>query len=350
MGKSRQPPPPDPNVIAATQGTLNRQNITDIASVNRPQQYSPYGSNTWSSDPSGLYWTNTQTEDPRITNAFWRQLSTQDNMMGLADQMRGAISGNLFNGPGGQYRAFDPQNIPGMQATVDPGQTMGQVDLSGIQDLPGQNGFGAERQKVEDAMYGRQTAKLDPEYAKRQSALETQLLNQGFARGSEGFNTALADLGKEREQAYSGARNDSIIGGGQEQSRLFQDALAGRQQGVGERYQAGNFWNNANQQDYSQRFQSGQYQNASRQQRFGEELAKRNNMMNEWQQLLYGNSPNTPQIQGTAQIQGPNAPDFTSAAMGAYNGQVASANARQGNKNANTGAGASIASAAIMAF
>lgn len=348
MGKSRQPPPPDPFAIANAQGTLNRENIQDISRANRPNQYSPYGSSTWEFDPNNpLSATQRTTEDPRITANFFKSLATEGNMMDLADAMRGGVYGSLFNGPGGQYRAFDPQNIPSMQATVDPGQTLGSVDLSGIQDLPGQNDFGGERQKVEDALYSRQTSRLDPQYQQQQKALETDLMNQGFARGSEAWNQAMGDFNREKEQAYSGARNDSILAGGGEQSRLFADALSGRQQGVGERYQAGDFWNNANQQDYAQRFQSGQFQNAARNQRFGEELTKRSNILNEWQQMMYGNSPNTPQIQGTAQIAGPNAPDFTSAAMGAYNGQVANANSRQSSKNAGLGGAASIAAAFI---
>lgn len=349
MGKSRQPAPPDPVAVANTQGQLNRENIQDLARVNRPNQNTPFGRSTWESDPSGMNWTNTQEYDPRLLENYWKQVATENNMMGLADFMRGGVMSTIQD-QNGWYRPFDPTTIPSMQATVDPNEVIGQVDLSGIQELPGQNNFGAERQKVEDALYGRSTGRLDPEWNQRQQALETQLLNQGFTRGSEAYNNAIGDFERQREAAYSGARNDAIAAGGGEQSRLFADALAGRQQGVGERYQAGTFYNQAGQQDYSQRFQSGQYQNAARSQRFGEELAKRQNVMNEWQQLLYGTSPQSPTFGNTAQIQGPSAPDYTSAVMGSYNGQVANANARQSSKNAGTGAAAGIASAAIMAF
>ncbi len=351
MGKSKQPSPPDPNVIAGTQGQLNRQNIADIAAANRPQQFTPFGSNTWSQDPSGLYWTNYQNIDPRIVNNYYKQIGLEDQGMDLGSFMMNNVYSTIRS-PDGTYRAFDPTTIPGMQTTIDPSMTIGQVDLQGLQEIPGENDFGGERQRVEDATYGRQTARLDPQFNQRQKSLEDDLMNQGFARGSEGWNQAMDSLNREREAAYSGARNDAIAMAGGEQSRLFNDALAARGQGVGERFQSAGFFNNAGQQDFSQRFQAGQFQNANRSQRFGEELAKRNQVIDEFTRMLGLSSGGTqlPQFQGAAQINGPSAPDFTSAAMGAYNGQVAGANARQGNKNSNTGAVASIGAAALAAF
>ncbi len=347
MGKSRAPAPPDPQVVASTQGQLNRENIMDMARVNRPNMNSPFGTSTWTTE-DGLNYTNNQTYDPRILDNYWKQVGLESGMLDSADKMRANVMGNLFNGPGGSYRAFDPQHIPGMVDSINTNQVIGDVDLSGLSALPGQDDFGGERQRVEDAMYGRSSARLDPEWQSRKAALESDLMNQGFARGSEGYNSAMGDYERQREAAYAGARNDAVMGGGQEQSRMFGDALAARQQGAGEQFQRAGFYNQAAGQDYDQRFTSGQFQNANRAQRFGEELSKRNQMLNEYSQMLGMSGPQAlPQFQTAAQIQGPGPADYTSAAMGAYNGQVANANARQGSKNAGIGGAATIAAAFV---
>lgn len=349
MGKSSFPQPPDPNVLAGIQGNLNNDSALMAARLNRPNQSSPFMSSQWTPSADGSWWSNRTEYDPRITNAYFNQLQAQGKGYDLAGSMADAVRSTVMDPNTGWYKPFDP-SIPAAYGAPQTNDLIGDVDLSGVSKAPDTSDYSGDRQKVEDAMYGRQTARLDPQYQQRQSALETQLMNQGFARGSEGWDTAMANLGREREQAYSGARNDAITGGGQEQSRMFSDAMAGRQQGVGEQFQRAGFYNTAAGQDYGQRFQQGQFGNAIRSQRFGEELAKRNQSFNEFAQLLSGAPTQTPQLSNPTQIQGPQAPDYTSAALGAYGGQQQAAAARQGNKNASTGAGAGIASAAIAAY
>lgn len=347
MGKARQPSAPDPMAISNIQGQLNSQALIDAAAINRPQQESPFGYTHWGSDPSGKYWTQYYQPDQRIVDNFYKQLGIENSMMDLASFMKDNIYSTIRS-PNGTYRAFDPTDIPGMVATVPNNDVIGEIDLSGVSDIPGLDDYSADRQRVEDAMYGRQTSRLDPEWSGRQARLESDLANQGFARGSEGWNNAVSDFERQREAAYSGARNDAIVGGGAEQSRMFADALAGRQQGVGEQFQKGTFYNTAAGQDFGQRFQSGQYQNAARSQRFGEELAKRNQVLSEFSQLMgMSGPPQLPQFQTPAQIQGPGAPDYTSAALGAANAAQSGANARNASKGAGLGGAASIAAAFV---
>lgn len=141
------------------------------------------------------------------------------------------------------------------------------------------------------------------------------------------------DFERQKADAYAGARNDTIAAGGDEQSRLFADALSGRGQQFGERQSNAAFGNQAAEQDFGQRFQSGQFQNAIRSQRFGEELTQRNQPFAEFMQLVHGNSPNMPNMSNTAQIQGMQAPDYMSAvgmnqagAQNAYNQQMGARN------------------------
>jgi hypothetical protein len=154
---------------------------------------------------------------------------------------------------------------------------------------------------------------------------------------------------REQESALGAARDQSIIGGGAEQSRLFGDALAARQQGVGERFQQGDFANRASLQDFNQRIAEGNFRNAGRGQRFGEELAKRNQAFSEYGQLIHGTGANNqPQFGGAAgQVGGVGAPDFMGAAMGEYGANLQNHNAAQARRQADTNA--AITSAAKIA-
>lgn len=349
MGKSSAPPAPDPNVLAGVQGNLNNEAALMAARLNRPNMSSPFMSSQWTPSPDGSWWSNRTEYDPRITNAYFKQLEAQGKGYDLAGFMGDAVKSGIIDPNTGWYKPFDP-SIPAAYEAPEAGQTIGQVDLNGVQDIPGLNDFGGERQRVEDSLYDRQTSRLDPQYDQQRKTLENELMNQGFARGSEGWNHEMEAFNRDKEMAYSGARNDAIAAGGSEQSRMFGDAMSARGQGVDERFRGAGFFNDANQQDFAQRFQQGQFGNAVRSQRYGEELTKRNQPLSEFAQLLYGQPAQTPSLSNPTQIQGPQAPDFTSAAMGAYNGQVNAANARQGSKNAGVGAAGAIGSAALMAF
>jgi len=78
----------------------------------------------------------------------------------------------------------------------------------------GQVGTGDDaRQQATDAAYKQATSRLDPQWDKRMEAQRTQLLNQGFDPSSEGFQSAMTDLGNQRNDAYSSAeRNAQQIG------------------------------------------------------------------------------------------------------------------------------------------
>ncbi|MFC3228792.1 tail fiber domain-containing protein [Marinibaculum pumilum] len=109
-----------------------------------------------------------------------------------------------------------------------------------------------QRQRVEDALYERASARLDPQFEQAQSSLHNSLVNQGIFPGQPAYSKAMEDFGRTKNDAYSSAVNDAILAGGGEQSRLFGLGLAGRQQGFDEALASGNFANQAQQQAYGQ--------------------------------------------------------------------------------------------------
>lgn len=167
---------------------------------------------------------------------------------------------------------------------------------------PGTEDFGAGRQRVEDALYRRATSRLDPMFAHERDGLEQRLANQGITQQSnpEAYARAVDTFARARTDAYDQALAAAVAGGGAEQSRLF-----------------------------------GQ-QTAARQNALQEALALRNQPINELAALL-GASPGVamPQFQPFAPVT-VGAADYTSPALAAYQGQVAAHNAQAQSQSALT--------------
>jgi hypothetical protein len=97
-----------------------------------------------------------------------------------------------------------------------------------------EGGFSADRQRVEDALMGR----LGTQRERDMESLRTQLTNQGVNIGTEAYSRALQDF----ERTNTDMRTNAILASGQEQSRL-----------LGEARGAAGFTNEARQQDFANR-------------------------------------------------------------------------------------------------
>jgi hypothetical protein len=94
-----------------------------------------------------------------------------------------------------------------------------------LADLPEYQALGAAddatRQRVENALYERQTSRLNPEFDKQERDMTNRLTRMGFVPGTDAYNKAAGEFGRTRNDAYTGARREAIIGGGAEQERLY---------------------------------------------------------------------------------------------------------------------------------
>lgn len=72
---------------------------------------------------------------------------------------------------------------------------------------------------LEDSLYEGSMSRLNPEFANREEAVRTQLANQGLDPNSEAGRGALFQLGQQRNDAFSGARQQAASMAGQEQAR-----------------------------------------------------------------------------------------------------------------------------------
>ena len=204
------------------------------------------------------------------------------------------------------------------------------LDFSGLAkqqtNLGLNNDFSGERQRVEDALYNRSKSRLDPQFEIGQRDLETKLYNQGVQPGTEAWDRELSSLGRQKQDAYSGARTDAITAGGAEQSRMY-----------GMDYQTAN--------------QNATLQNQGRQQGLNELFSMRQTPLQELQLLQGGGTAGAGAAGGrpgaggqdvaNTDIGGAFASDLSARTAG-YQGQVAT-------NNANTSAAAAATTAIIMA-
>lgn len=106
------------------------------------------------------------------------------------------------------------------------------VSMDNLPDLPGSGGYEASRKSVEDALYSR----LNPQLQQARSARETDLANRGIRIGSAAYDRAMQGVGQNENDA----RQQVVLAGGQEQSRMAGLDSSARAQQLQERYQSAN--------------------------------------------------------------------------------------------------------------
>lgn len=418
MGGGKAPRPPDTVGAAEAQGEANVEAARITAALNRVNQVGPNGTVSYSQDPNNpdsftqtttlspeqqaLYNSNTYGQQQRTDlgnrqlGMYGQQIGTGINTEGLPQLQSSANPTDQVSGINARSVAtgrIPTANLPRFERQQGQQYQQG-LDYSSATQLPGNEDFGAERQRVEDAMYGRGASRLDDQFSRREEDQRSQLINRGLREGTEAYANAERDLNQSRTDAYGDLRDRAINAGSQEQSRLFSQALAARQQGVGETTQQGqfandaaqlgnqyglqrrqqaasergqafgenttqaNFGNAATQQNFSNELARGAFQNDAQQQEFTQRLAQAQlqnqtraqgvgeQQINQDQQLqglnfLYGGGYQPAQFANGADgaAGGVQAPDIIGALNQQYQGQADAYSADQARRSSNTQAG-----------
>lgn len=194
MGKkSKTPEAPNYTAIAQQQQQLGQQAWGDALNANRPNQSNQFGNLTWEQDPTTGQWTQTSTLNQQQQDIFNSQ---QGNQQALAD-----ATGNALRG-------FDT----------------GQVDFSGLGAMPQVGGY---NQQAIDTYRQLQA----PQLQQQRGAAEAKLAAMGLNTGSgKAWENAQRAIGTNENQADLQAIQAGIGQGNTE----YQQAMAGRQQGVNE--------------------------------------------------------------------------------------------------------------------
>lgn len=141
--------------------------------------------------------------------------ATQTNPFGATSQWSKGPNGQYtqnqsFGGPlGGAVQGLEGQFANAWQNPLD-------------------NGAQA-RQHAQDAIYGQETSRLDPQWTQREHDFTSGMANQGITDpNSKAYQDAYSNFGRSRNDAYQQANYGSIMGGGQEAQRQQQMDLTSR--------------------------------------------------------------------------------------------------------------------------
>jgi len=172
----------------------------------------------------------------------------------------GSLLSTPFNPTSGAPGAGNAWNImSGLTAKTgyDPGGNIqtGLGDAGAITKDYGPGDFSADRQRVEESLYGR----LNPQLQKDRSAIEQRLADQGIRYGSQAYASAMDDYNRQSNDA----RLAVTAQGGQEQQRMMDMAA-----------QRAGFQNAAQQQQYQQNLGAGSFANAAQAQQNSQNAAQ----------------------------------------------------------------------------
>ena len=185
FGIQNAPAAPDYTGAATATAAGNLAAAQQATRANRVNQYTPYGSLTYQENPNGTWDQNMN------LSSTGQQLLNADNQsaLGLA-----GLQSNAMQGVAGQQgRGWNDSALT--PSAINPGQT------------------------AQDAIM----ARLNPQFDRRQSALETQMANQGIARGTEAWNNGMTDLNNARNDATSQAALQGIGLGQQARQQGIQE-------------------------------------------------------------------------------------------------------------------------------
>jgi hypothetical protein len=373
--KPDPPQPPDPIRTAAGATATNVGTAIANQQMNNINQITPQGALTYSQTGTYTYndpttgssyqiplTTATQSLSPDQQQLQSLGMQSQQNLAGLAAQQSGSLQ-NLLSTPfNSNFNAqaylqqnpdiaeyarshgLDPiqfatqhyQNYGINEGRSGGAPAQGDINLltgqpyaqTGFADVGGQqrylgdagaitrdygpaDNFSADRQRVEESLYGR----IDPQLQRDRQALETRLQDQGIRYGSAAYNQAMDDWNRQSTDA----RLAVTAAGGQEQQRMMDMAAkragfqnAAQLQQFQEFQQRGMFANQAQAQDYQQAALRGQFanaglaqnfarnqavygaQNQARQQSLAEQYAQRNQPINEISALMSGSQVKDP--------------------------------------------------------
>lgn len=176
MGSLFSPPQGQNYNDAAHAQYASSQHVTDQQTQqNRPDQQNAYG--------SGVQWTIGPDGRPRMIQNFGGQL------------------GGAMNALQGQFAA----------SAGDPFM-----------------GGDAAREQAINASFGQARSRLDPMFAQNEESLEAKLANQGLSPGTEAYDNARAQFGRDKNDAYSSAMNSAIGMGNEAADQVFRQNMAAR--------------------------------------------------------------------------------------------------------------------------
>lgn len=193
-----------------------------------------------------------------------------------------------------------------------------QIDTSNFSNMPLNAGVTAQ-----DLILNR----LQPTIERGDISFKQALANQGLAPGTEAYNAAFRNREMSKNDLYNQAALQGINLDMSARQQQLNEALGiGGFQNQAQLNRAG-LYNQALGQDFSQGLQRAQFGNQAQQQQITQDLALRNQPLNELSAIMSGSQVQLPQFPGYTPAQVAPAPTFAGT-QAQYQGQLAAANAQ----------------------
>ncbi len=312
---SKSAPAPDYRGAAEEQAQSSREVTEQQTWANRPNQYTPFGSQTWTNeqvyDPSTQQylnqWNQYTTLDPEMQAALDSQQQLNRNRSDLgnalfpraADEFGSAMDWSQFTDLSGtpQGSNYDRSNLPGLVGSVDTSQMQSVDPSSRYYDQAG------------NAVMEQFNRRMEPQFQQQNSAKDAELRARGMKPGDAAYDAEMGKLSMQQSDARQNAMSQATQMAGSEAARMygmdqstraqqFQEGQAGadlankaRQQAAAEQLQYG-------QQGFNQSMQQANYQNTLRQQQIAEEMQRRGFSLNEINALISGQQVGMPSMPG----------------------------------------------------
>jgi hypothetical protein len=336
MGKKSSPSAPPPVDVAGAAKVEAAANLDAARAgfrLNNPDQQTPFGSRTFAPlEGQQDRYQMTDVLNPEQQAIVDAQQKATLGLTQLAGSQTERLQGTLD-------KPFDPTSTLPATPTAPTAEGIAPLPGQGLRDIPGADDFGAERSRVEDALVSRYERFNRPEIEQGREDLMTRLSNQGHAVGGEAWQKSVDRFDRQTSQQTSDIRDRAVAAGGAEQSRLLQDAMAARGQRFGEQAQV----QGLDLATQSQLYGMGQ---GARERSLQEQLAIRNQPINEIGALMGTGQVNLPQFAGLT-TQGVQAANVFGYNQMNQNAQLARYNAQAAAQRANIGATADIIGAGV---
>jgi hypothetical protein len=176
MGKTtpKAPAPPDPYATAGAQTGANVNSAIASGVIGNVNQTGPYGSTSYNQTDT---YTMTGPDGKTYQVPRYTQTTTLSPEQQQLYNQQTQIGSKMNNLASGQLDTLG--SVLGTRASAD-----------GLPSVT--NDFSADRARVEQAMFDR----INPQLERDRAGLENNLPNQGFQRGTDAFNEAMGEYGR----------------------------------------------------------------------------------------------------------------------------------------------------------
>lgn len=317
--------PPDYTAAAEKQGESSKE-VTNIQNfANRPDQVTPFGNQTWSTqatvDPATGQKVTKWVQNTTLNPASQQALNDQQAL----DAGRSQIAGGMLNRVSSEFApTMDWSKFQKGGAAPNAGGVNTKLDLSGAQKIdPSQKYY----DQAGDAVYKQFSDRNEPVFQQQQAQMATQLRNQGLNPGDEAYDAQIKNLSQQQNDARTNASLQATQAAGSEAARMQGMDVGAHNVQTGDAAQQFQYGNAGNSQQFNQNLQGANYQTQLRQQQIAEEMQKRGFSLNEINGLLNGQQIGMPNMPGFNAASKSDTVGYSDAAKSQYSAAQDAANA-----------------------